>query len=212
MYISLDNYREIYLKGKSVDQVLDQIEKIRHEISKTKAKLESPANAGNRLAYPSESSVIDVYKGYLNTAMEYVLLLGGEPCDLTEEEKTSQIFDSTVDNISCLTLTVGSYLQNKYELSFSTDKAELCEIHLGSDEVKTEIDFARAREKIRALHIGEWKETYTPEQYGCTLNEPTKWQLRVDYSNGACSRFFDGFGIFPYNFHALAKLLKADII
>ena len=212
MYISVDNYREMYLAGKDAPSVLEEIEKIRREIAKIKTKLESPANIYNSRAYPSEISAVEIYKEYIRAARDYVYELTGEICDLTEEEKSSLVFDSTVDDISCLTLTAGRYLQDKYELTFFDGYCEICEIHLGVEPISRRIDANSAREAIRSIHIGGWKETYTPEQYGCTLNEPTKWQLRIDYRTGACPRFYDGFGIFPYNFDLLVRLLGADIV
>lgn len=213
MYISVDDYRETYLEGREVASVLEEIEKIRREIAKIKKKLESPANVYDKnYAYPSEAAVIDIYKGYLFEALAYVSRMTGEACELTEEEKASLVFDTGVDDIACVTLTVGSYLQDKYEILFNEDGAVLSEVHLGKGEIKKDIDSKRTRESLRALHIGDWKETYTPDQYGCSLNEPTKWQLRIDYNSGAVPRFFDGFGVFPYNFAALARLFGADII
>lgn len=211
MYISVDDYREMYLSGRDASSVLEEIEKIRREISKVKAKLESPANVYEGNDYNSGSSQIEVFKGYISAARDYVFSLTGEPCDLSEEEKASLLFDSMVDDIECLTLTVGRYLQDKYELSFKETGAEICEMHLEKDSVCRSVDSSSARECVRSMHIGDWKDTYTPEQYGCTLNEPTKWQLRIDYKRGHAPRFYDGFGIFPYNFDVLARLLGADI-
>ena len=212
MYISVEKYEEMYLLGKSPAQLSDEINKIRREIARAKNKLESPANVYDNYAYPGETSAIDVYRAYLNTAMNYYAESEGVPCDLTEEEKASLIFDSSVSDISCITLTVGRYLQDKYELTFSEGGAEIQEIHLGEAPISKSVDAEKTRRLVFALHIGEWKENYTPEQYGCTINEPTKWQLRIDYSTKSAPRFYDGVGVFPYNFEALAKLLGADII
>lgn len=211
MYISVDSYREMYLDGKDVKAITEEIEKIRREIAKTKNKLESPANVYDSRLYPSQGSVIDIYRGYLNAAFTTLAGLTGEDCEFTEEEKASLIFDTTVDDISCISLTAGSYLQDKYELTFGDEEAEICEMHLEKESVFRKIELTAARETVRSLHLGEWKETYTPEQYGCTLNEPTKWQLRIDYKTGAVPRFYDGAGVFPYNFDVLVHLLGADI-
>lgn len=211
MYISVENYREMYLKGKDSKVVLDEIEKIRHEIAKIKNKLESPVNSYNSYTHSSEIASIDVFRGYLSAALGYLSEINEEACDFTEEEKASMIFDSTVDGISCITLTVGEYLQDKYELIFGGEEAEILEVHLGGESVSRKINTETAREKIHSLHIGEWHENYSPEKYGCTLNEAVKWQLRIDYKTGAAPRFFDGYGVFPYNFSILARLLGADV-
>ena len=212
MYISVDNYRQMYLDGKDKEIILEEIVKIRHEIAKAKNKLESPANEYDNRSYPLERGVVDVCRDYFEAATSYLSEITGEAAELTEEEKASLIFDSMVDDISCVTLTVGRYLQDKYELTFNGDDAELTELHLGSETLVKKIDSAAAKEIIRSLHIGEWKDNYTPEQYGCTLNEPTKWELRIDYTGGAAPRFYDGIGVFPYNFKSLLRLMNADIV
>lgn len=209
MYISVENYEEIYLKGKDSETVLEEIEKIRREIAKAKTKLESPANVYD--TYPRDESVIDICRKYLASAMKYYSDLTGKACELSEEEKASAIFNSTVSDVSCITLTVGRYLQDKYELTFGSDSAEICEIHLEKEPTVRAVDRKHAMDTVLALNMGEWKESYTPDQYGCTLNEPTKWQIRIDYSGKESPRFFDGFGVFPYNFEVLLKLLGADI-
>lgn len=211
MYISVDNYKEMYLLGKSASAVTEEIEKIRREIAKVKNKLESPANAHDARSYSTENTAIDAYKKYLAAAIKYYSEITEGESALSEEEKASMVFDSQVDDISCVTLTVGRYLQDKYELMLEGDRAELSEIHLGSDVVRKAVNPVSSREVIRALHIGEWKDNYTPDQYGCTLNEPTRWQVRIDYYGVSAPRFFDGVGVFPYNFSLLARLMNADI-
>ena len=212
MYISVNNYKEKYLVGKSAAAISDEIVKLRREILKVKNKLESPAGAYDFRSYSNESTAIDIYKEYLFAAVYHLASLTGESPAFTEEEKSSFVFDSVVDDVSCLTLTVGRYLEKKYELDLSGSEASVREMRLESDAVQKSVDIAYAREVIRGLHLGEWKESYTPEQYGCTLNEPVRWQLRLDYANGSAPRFFDGVGVFPYNFSVLCRLLGADII
>ena len=202
----------MYLKGKDAKNVLGEIEKIRREMAKIKAKLESPANAYDVYTYTSDCALIEVLRGYLAAARESLAEISENGLDYTEEEKASLIFDSSVDSISRLTLTVGKHFENKYELVLDGESATLVRTLSGKDSVEIDMNSAAAREKIRALHMGEWKESYLPEQYGCTINEPTKWQVRLDYSGSAAPRFYDGVGVFPYNFDALSRLLGAEIL
>ena len=212
MYISVENYKGMYLNGKDAEALRDEIEKLRREIAKVKNKLESPANSYNVRMLSADADAVNVYKGYLSCAIEYLSDISGNSPEYTEEEKASMVFDSAVGDISCITLTAGRYLQNKYELVLTDDKAILTELHLDEEAVSREINIIAARETIRSMHFGEWRESYLPEHYGCTLNEPTRWQLRVDYLSGSAPRFFDGVGVFPYNFSSLARLFGADVV
>ena len=65
---------------------------------------------------------------------------------------------------------------------------------------------------LAELHFGEWRDVYSPEQYGCTLSDPEKWQLRIEYKNGSEPYFSDGVGIYPYNFEELCRILEVDVI
>ena len=211
MYISVENYEEMYLKNKGADAVEREVEKMRSEICKLKRKMEAPSYSHASKSFPSDDQIIEIYRSYLDKAEEVLSELRGGVCVLTEEERVAGLVDSMTESIECVTLTVGRYLEDKYELSLSGSSAKITEIHLGEDHEAREVDKDEALAALRAIRIGEWRANYLPEQYGCTLNEPVKWQVRIDYSGGAAPAFYDGLGIFPYNFSALCKLLGAEV-
>ena len=209
MYISVESYEAMYLNNKDVSVLEREVEKLRVEIARLKTKLESPAHRYS--GFSDDNGVVEIYRSYFDKAAEYLSEKLGGISVLTEEEKVARIIDSMTDDIECVTLTVGMYLENKYELNFSADHAEITEIHLGEAPITREGNKVILLEALRALHLGEWKANYLPEHYGCTLSEPTKWQVRIDYSGSAAPRFYDGLGIFPYNFSALCKMLGAEV-
>lgn len=211
MYISVESYEEMYLNNKDVAEIEREVEKIRGEIARLKMKIESPAYLYATKSFPTDDKVIEIYRAYFNKATEVLSAKLGVACVLTEEEKVARLVDSMTDEIECLTLTIGRYLENKYELSFDSDSAKITELHLGEAAKIRVGNRDELLSALRELHIGEWKANYLPEQYGCTLNEPTKWQVRLDYRGGAAPRFYDGLGIFPYNFTALCKILGAEV-
>ncbi len=212
MYISVDAYEEMYLKGKDAQEVEAEIKKIRNEISKIKRKMEMPSYVYASKSFPTDEQVIEICRGYLEKGRDVLKSLLGTDDVLTEEEKVAWYVDSMTEKITCVTLTVGRYLEYKFELDFTESGALIKKIQLDADTVVEEHDRKSLISGIYALHLGEWKQSYLPEDYSCTLSEPTKWQLRIDYSGGAAPRFYDGFGIFPYNFSALCKLLGANVI
>ena len=211
MFITVDDYEEMYLKGHSAEEILAETEKLRREIAKTKRKAESPSYIYNAKEFPTVADTVAIYRNYLARAVA-ILSDTWDVCALTEEDKASAIFDSMIDSISCLTLTAGVYLQDKYEIIISGEEALLSNQTLGAEKVCKSVDKDKVLSSFRALFVGEWESVYVPENYGCTLNEPTKWQLRIDYCGTAAPRFYDGFGIFPYNFRSLQKIFEADII
>ena len=69
MYISVDCYYDIYLKGKDKKAVLAEIEKLRAQIARIKLKMESPSYSVEINPYSTDASDIAQYREYLHTAV-----------------------------------------------------------------------------------------------------------------------------------------------
>jgi hypothetical protein len=210
MYIGVENYKELYLNNKDEAQIQNEIEKIKREIEKLKFKMESPSYAYEKRTYPSERDTIVILRKYLDAAHSTLAKLHPDKIYASIEEMKSDTFDLTVNDISTVTLTVGAHFQYKYDIHLSESLVKIREVHIGKDILMSENNPEYVRSKILDLKLGEWKREYLPEQYGCTLSEPVKWQLRIEYSGGSAPRFFDGLGIFPYNFDDLLDLFGID--
>ena len=211
MFITVDDYEAMYLKERCEDEILAEVKKLRREIAKIKRKAESPSFMHDAKEFPTAADKVAVYRAYLRRANS-CLFEKYEISVASESERASEIFDSMIESISCLTLTAGVYLERKYEISITPSGAVLSKQTLGEEKISKEVDREKIISSFESLFVGEWESVYLPENYGCTLNEPIKWQLRIDYSGGAAPRFYDGFGIFPYNFRGLQKIFEADII
>lgn len=212
MYISVDCYYDIYLKGKDKKAVLEEIEKLRAQIARIKLKMESPSYSVEINPYSTDASDIAQYREYLHTAVSVMKSSFSIPCKdiLTESEVADIEFNKNVDNISSVILTMGRYMQYRYELSLSEHTAVLKTEHLNSEVSEKDVDIADARDMLRELHLGEWKEKYTSDCYGYSLSEPTLWKLRVEFRNGIKPFYSEGVGIFPHNFNLLCRLMGVD--
>ena len=211
MFISADYYQELYLNEKDENAVLAEVEKIRKEIGKLKNKMESPSYAYEMHPYPSEAETVSKYREYLERALDRLSELRGEEAR-SEEEIRSVEFNRSLLDISAITLTMGRYLQYKHELSFTENTATLKTFHLDSEPTVDDKDHAECIDSISRLYLGEWKHSYMPVDYVFTVSEATGWQLRIDYKGKKAPVFYDGRGIFPYNFNSLLKLLDADCV
>ncbi|MBE6635462.1 MAG: hypothetical protein E7617_04605 [Ruminococcaceae bacterium] len=212
MYISVDSYYDMYLKDKSLDVVNSEVQKLRSEIERLKRKMESPAYAYESDVSVSGLEVVGIYRGYLKAALAELAKKQGVSSVLTEEEKRAMIIDSMLPDMTVLTLTVGCYLQYKYRLSVTESTATVTSSVLGGEAHTREVDRDKILSELSELHLGEWRDVYSPEQYGCTLSDPEKWQLRIEYNNGSAPYFSDGVGIYPYNFDELCRILEVDVI
>lgn len=210
MFISVDTYEEMYLKDKDAKVVENEVQKLRNEISRIKRKMEMPSYVYSEKRFPTDDQIIEMCREYFKKAIEVLGSFIGADNALTEEEKSAALTDSMTYDISCLTLTVGRHFEYKFELDISDLGARIMKTRLGEETTVEEKDRDAMLSGIYALHLGEWKASYMPQDYECTLNEPVKWQVRIDYYGAAAPRFYDGVGIFPYNFSMLCKLLGAE--
>ena len=211
MYISTANYEEMYLKGKSEEEVFLELSKIRREMERLKNKMESPTYSPDIHLVPSDMATVGIYRGYLETAQAVLAKIKGVDSVLDENERKAKEMQERLGDISCITLTFGEYLEQKYELTLDGGRALITEIHLGKNPISKEISFDSAMNFIKEIHIGEWRDVYSVEEYGCSLNEPIKWQVRIDFGNKYAPVFYDGLGVFPYNFDLVCKFFGAEI-
>ncbi|MBR2650484.1 MAG: hypothetical protein IKD45_02375 [Clostridia bacterium] len=212
MYISTDCYYDIYLKGKDKKTVISEIVKLRSEIERIKLKMESPSYSAIIDPYSSDASDISKYREYLHSALRVMENDFSVPSDelLTQTEKRDREFSEKIGDISLVILTLGRYLQYRYELSLTEHSATRRGGRIGSEQAEEIVDIGEAREALSLLHLGEWSERYTSESYGYPLSEPTLWKLRVEYKSGAKAFYSEGAGIFPHNFNLLCRLMGVD--
>lgn len=211
MYISTDKYEEMYLKGRSESELEAEVEKLRREIERLKMKVESPAYSFDPHQLPSDAATISIYRMYFDVAVDNLSKLKGNQNVLNEKELRAKSIDANVDFISCLSLTIGKNLDDKFILNIDREKAVLTEEKNNKPVVSIEKDKSKTLNFLKDLHIGQWRERYSAELYGYVLDEPIKWQLKIEYQNGFCDVFFEGFGVFPYNFDSLCRFLGAEL-
>lgn len=211
MFIDVDCYEELYLKDKSEDVLRREITRMRSELQRMKRKMESPVYASDDYRrYPSELKNISVCRAYLQRALEYASKMEMGVEVLTEEERAAMLVNSWNSMIVGVSLTVGRHFEYGYYAVVNDDSISLTKTKRDCEDEVSVLTRAEFFGAMNELYLGEWRDSYTPEQYGCTLNEPNKWHLRIDYSDGIAPRFYEGEGVYPYNFDILCKLLNAE--
>ncbi len=209
MLLSKEYYRDIYLDGKDVQTVRDEIKKLKSEIERLKYKMESPSYPYETHPFPSELDQLHACRGYLAEARAALLSLGGED-ELSEAELLSRDFSDNLQMIRKISLSIGIYLDSFYEVRVYPDRAVLTRVSRGVESVEISLDRDAFLSDVAELDIGQWRDCYLPEHYGSGFSEPIRWRLLVEYNDGIAPRFYEGNGIFPYDFSALAKLLGVE--
>ena len=209
MLISAAQYHEMYIKNKDVEKIVKEVAELRRGIAGLKRRIESPSYYSEEHMAISEIDQVDASREYLATAIAELERLGAyEPC---EEELVCRYVESSNPDIRRIVLTIGVHFERKYDIDISGENGRLTVSKLHESEVEYPIEKDRVMRVIEELHMGEWRDTYLPEHYGCSLSEPEKWQLRIEYSSGRAPRFYDGAGVYPYNFSRLAEIMKYEM-
>lgn len=208
MFIDAEVYSELYLKDKSEESIRSEIEKLRDEISKIKERAENPLVEPDPLEYPTAHDTVALYREYMNKASAALMALTGDD-GLTEEEKSARYVDSFICEIRRISLTVGVELQEKYVLTVGDNFTSLSRC-VGGECENTEPSREKAISVLEALHMGEWRDRYSVEDFGMLVGDTFSWELKVEYRGSSAPRIYTGKGMFPYNFRLLARLLSVN--
>ncbi|MBQ7332996.1 MAG: hypothetical protein IJW38_01435 [Clostridia bacterium] len=209
MLLSAETYRDMYLEGKDESSVKEEAVKLRREIARLKYKMESPSYPFETHPFPSEYDQLSACRSYLNEANERLLALGVTP-EYSEEELLNRDFSNNADCIRKVSLAIGTYLDHCYELRIYDSEATLCRISGGNKSVEVSLDREKVISSLLTLNMGEWRDSYLPEHYGSSFSEPVRWRLLIEFSNSFAPRFYEGVGVFPYNFDKLKRLLGVE--
>ncbi len=209
MLLSAEYYRDIYLDGKDEQTVKEEIKKLRREIERLKYKMESPSYPYETHPFPTESDQLSACKKYLNEAYDALSALGIAP-ELSEDELTAREFFENIPHVRKISLSIGIYLDSFYEVRIYQDRACLNRVARGVESVEITLDREKLLSSVAELDIGEWRDCYLPEHYGSNFSEPVRWRLLVEYNEGIAPKFYEGNGVFPYNFSGLTSLIGVE--
>ena len=209
MLLSPERYKETYLLGKDADGVKREIDALRRGIANLKHKIESPSfvlDETGRAGYEAELSAA---REYLSAAKAALYELCAESYE-SEEESAARFINERLSSVRAVDLTIGVYLTMRHTLTIAGDEAVLRVSELHGDNVEVRMESERVIEAISALCLGEWRDAYLPEQYGCFMSEPERWHVRIEFSDGGAPLFYDGVGVYPYNFKAFCHVMGVE--
>ena len=212
MMISPETYYEEYLKGKTPEEILKAIRRLKREIARLKNIAEHPDYVCEM--HPSESVRIFCSYDYLERA-KLALKESGVEYQPTKSELKAMDFDENIPNISKIIFSIGGFCcgEELVEVDIDETTAKLKYAHshipvMPDDFDKTEtIDKASFLEEFKQLHIGEWRKNYNTKRFGYTVLDGIQWELEIHYSNDKKPVKIYGDNTYPYNFARLKDLL-----
>lgn len=218
MMLTVDDYYDWYLKGKSLPEIMREIENLRKTMAGLKRKMESPKYNKEDSCWPNEKMQICATRAYLNRAKEAYAEAGGvyEP---TKAEKKAADFAAMIPFIDKIVLEIGGFFDGNEirTVTFEDEKTYLdIDDPFESESSKKHYRCVLPHHKelflqsIKGLYIGEWLPKYNVERFGYIIYDGTQWELKIYFSDGHKPFKVYGDNNYPYNFDDLYGLLSFD--
>lgn len=215
MMICPQTFYDAELKGKTAEQILAVICRLRQEIGRLKGIVEHPRYKPE--IQPSECVRIACNREYLQKAKKAYAEAGGVYVPSAAEKRAQDIQDN-IDNISKVQFSLGSHFVGWEDRAYTVkgDKMRMCAKHLLiqrpdiSGEEVHEIDKADFLDRLKGLSIGEWRKKYSPERYGLIIADGISWELNIYFSNRRKPISIHGDNAYPYNFDRLLEIFEID--
>ena len=197
------------------DGAMALINRTRCVLAKLRNRLEHPYYRCSEIVCPSELTVYQCERDFLDMAIERFISLGGE-YQPTKLERACKEFDEKLDKISKVTLIKGKYLFGDFN---NQRVAAICgeEVFIASrdgysgQERDTIIDKPTFLEELKSMRIGEWRHDYRPERFGISMLDGESWRLIIEYVGGG-KKEYGGCNAYPYNFSDLTWLFDEHFV
>ncbi len=207
--IDPETYYEMYLKGKSPEQLLTEIRSLRREIARMRRELGD--TSGDKLFFPDSWSMLEINREYLERAVRAYEEAGGVYVP-TALEKRSRRIDEALDKLESATFFKGHYFggyttrrcriegdKAGFETSYPWTRG-----HFEPDEESwTKDEFI---DGLRRLHLGEWKCSYVDTK----VLDGEEWELTLKFKSGRRQLNISGINAYPYNFDRLCDLFGME--
>ena len=218
MMMSPDGYYEWHLKGKSQEQIKSAIRGLKNQIGHLKNVMEHPDYGQAIIIHPSEDVRLWCTRLYLERAKEALVEAGGVYTP-SQVELKAEDFEDNIQHISNIVFSIGGFHggYETYTIDVTGEHLRIKTEHsleIEPNNLFVEPDFPVSKDdfldKIRELHIGEWRKSYTTRRFGYTVCDGTQWELEIYFSNMHKPVRIYGDNAYPYNFDELQKLFGID--
>ncbi len=190
------------LNGKTTEEILAEISRLRQEISELKAALRSNDFTVPDIK-PSRGVRLTMTLDYFDMAKKALLEAGGEYIP-TEDERRALDFNARLDGLTMIEFTVSRHFLVTKTLSadFSGGKTSakiICETNplYGNESRKKigEIGRERLISRLRQIHMGDWDSAYNLPG----ILDGEDWSVTVRFAGGS-EECFHGSNAYPFSF------------
>lgn len=216
MMSSPEYFYESTLQGKSADEIMKVIRRLKREFGRLRAILEHPDYMCE--IEPGEDVQIQMTREYLERAKQALEEAGGEYVPTPKEQKAME-FDNALDQVSRVIFDYGGFTIGREITTFTVrgDRVHidvdntLCCKPSNLDDSNTDImDKAYFVSALKDLHIGEWRRHYNTRRFGMVILDGVQWELTIEFSDGRKAHRVSGDNAYPYNFEKLRELAEPE--
>ena len=188
------------LEGKSKEEILLIIRRLKRSITKLKKAIENPDL--DVFFSPSNELTLKYTREYLKLAKIALSLAGGE-YKPTKAEERAEKFDENISKISKIEFMMGSFFTGHETRIYTICEDKVC---LKIENLRSgilqdvEIDKKLFFEGLSELYIGEWKSRYVSKKGKMVMDGIEEWHLHFYYEGGLKPFKIYGHNDFPYNY------------
>ena len=208
MMTSPEEYVQIYLEGKTADQIMSKIRGLKREINRLIRVLEDPNYMP--MICPSEDVQLSCTRAYLEEAKRALQEAGGTYTPTKAEEKEITLREN-IPYISKITFSIGGFFGGYETRTITIDEDPHLHVDhscfLWPSNLPSEAELSLTKEELfkglSNLHLSQWHKRYD----NINVLDGTQWALTIAFSNGFRTIHITGSNAYPYNFQALRELL-----
>lgn len=221
--MSPEIYYEKELKGKSPQEIEKIIGDINQEMKSLRKAIEAGyfCYGGEEDTRPENRKKLELCRSYLEEALKAHKQAGGD-YKLSKEEQHIADFDAAIPEIKKISFSIYEgllYNEEEYMITVDNNCSQFWiddDDDYDYDSMPTENDrkpiFSMKREeffeKLRNIHMGEWRLNYDSSDYGWLVMDGTNWDIDIEYKNGLKEVNFSGSNAFPFSFWDFYTLIS----
>ena len=207
MMISPECYYDLYLRGKTKEEIASEIKKLKRDISDLKKVLEDPLVYETAVIYPAPQTQLWYSLEYLDKAVKAYEDAGGIYVPAKGEQRAAA-FNELIPQITKITYETGGFSQGLTirTIQIHSDCVTVSADRRFSDAPGYEEQISMSKEEflnqLRKIRIGEWKHHYE-QQYIC---DGTQWRIVIEYIGNHKPAVYEGDNAFPFSFELFRDL------
>lgn len=208
MFISPESYVEMELQGKSAEEILIEINRLKREIGRLRRELERE-QADELALVDGKDVALMMQREYLQAA-KVAYAKTGAVYQMSRAEQPAAKFEADLLSLKRLEYSIGGFFGGYGSVQVDVADGKILNVAVTQPfgrelpPVKQVPDCDDLLASLRKLHIEEWRYHYDSD-----IVDGTQWGLKLTYANGRRPREYTGSNNYPYNFEALQELIKA---